>query len=419
MAYFGKALCSGVTRFAALSVAVAGMTGSTAVALPAPAVSPTWHIMQDEALPSAGPDNGLFGVSCPSPGSCVAVGDEGYNTAQRALVESLRAGTWRVTPSPGTSGAFPVDFLNSVSCISTSSCVAAGWAAGPMQDTYRTLIETSRGADWKVTRSPNPTTASNDLRGISCSSRTACVAVGDYGTSSSQKTLIETLRGGTWTVATSQATPSPFTVDFLNGVSCISATDCVAAGFAAGPNALQSRTLIESLSIDGWKITPSPNTVSPLNELYGISCSSPISCVAVGAAGTLASQKTLVETLTGGTWRIASSPNTTLPMNALYYTWCQSSTTCVAAGYGVSSIGTATKTLIETLKRGLWRITPSPNTSSPLNELYGYACAAPKACYAVGVDGYATEHNTLIETTTGKGRHHPQSSRSGRLASTK
>ena len=298
-----------------------------------------------------------------------------------------------------------------------SSCVAAGWATDAMQVTDRTLIETSSGANWKVTRSPNPTTASNDLLGISCSSRTACVAVGDDGTTSSKKRLLRHLAGvpGRW--STSPSTPSPFTVDFLNWVSCISATHCVAAGFAAGPNALQSRTLIETLSVGGWEITPSPNTPSPLNELYGISCSSPISCVAVGDAGTLASQKTLIETLTGGTWRITSSPNTTGPLNTLYYAWCQSSTTCVSAGYGISSTGTATKTLIETLKRGKWRITPSPNTSSPLNELYGYACAAPKACYTVGLDGYETEHNTLIEATTGTGRHHPQSSRWAPFAS--
>jgi hypothetical protein len=414
VAHFGKASCGRVTRFAALGVAVAGMTGSTAVALAAPAVGgpSTWHIMQDRVLPGAAPDNGLFGVSCPSPGSCVAVGDEGYSTAQRTLVERLRGGTWSVTASPGTPDAFPVDLLNSVSCISISSCVAAGWAADPMQDTDRTLIETSSGDNWKVTRSPNPNTASNDLLGISCSSRTACVAVGDDGTASSQKTLVETLSGGAWAVTTSPNTPSPFTIDFLNGVSCISATHCVAAGFAAGPNAMQSRTLIETLSIGGWKITPSPNTASPLNELYSISCSSPTSCVAVGDAGTLASQKTVIETLSQGTWRITSSPNTTEPLNTLYYAWCQSSTTCVAAGYGINSSGTATKTLIETLKRRRWGITQSANTSSPLNELYGYACAAPRACYAVGLEGYETEHNALIESTTGTARRQPQSSRS-------
>jgi hypothetical protein len=419
VAHFCNTLRGRVTTFAALAIVAAGTTGSPAVALAAPAIGvpPTWHIVQEGFLPRAMPDNGLFGVSCPSPGSCVAVGDEGYSAAQRPLVESLREGAWKVTASPGTSGAFPVDFLNSVSCISIASCVAAGWASDPNGVTDRTLIETSRGGSWKVTRSPNLTTLSNDLLGISCSSATACVAVGEYGTSSSQKTLIETLERVTWTVATSPSAPPPFTVDFLNGVSCISATQCVAAGFAATSNAMRSRTLIETLTVGGWKITPSPNTASPLNELYGISCSSPVSCVAVGDAGTVASQKTLIETLPHGSWRVTSSPHTTGALNTLYYARCRSSTTCVAAGYGISSTGTATKTLIETMSQGRWRVAPSPNTSSPLNELYGYACAAPKACYAVGLDGYETEHNALIEATAGTGRRQPKSTRPALLPS--
>ena len=254
MAHSGNASCSGVTRFAALTIVAAGMAGSPGVAAAAPVgVPPTWHIMQEGFLSGAMPDNGLFGVSCPAPGSCVAVGDEGYSTAQRPLVESFRGGAWKVTASPGTPGAFPVGFLNSVSCIPMTFCVAAGWASDPNGITDRTLIETSRGGSWKVSRSPNLTTLSNDLRGISCSSATACVAVGDYGVSSSQKTLIEALKGVSWTVANSPSAPSPFTVDFLNGVSCISATHCAAVGFAATSNAMRSRTLIETLGVDGWK----------------------------------------------------------------------------------------------------------------------------------------------------------------------
>ena len=143
----------------------------------------------------------------------------------------------------------------------------------------------------------------------------------------------------------------------------------------------------------------------------------PVSCVAVGDAGTMASQKTLIETLTNGSWRVTSSPNTTGALNTLYYARCRSATTCVAAGYGISSVGTATKTLIETLAQGRWRIDPSPNTSSPLNELYGYACAAPKTCYAVGLDGYVSEYNALIEATPGTGEGHAKSTRLARLPS--
>jgi hypothetical protein len=382
-------------------------TTTTALAAPAMAVSPTWYIMQRPVFPGAAPDNILFAVSCPSPGSCVAAGNEGYSSSQTTLVETLRGRTWRVTRSPGTSAAFPVDFLNSVSCISIASCVAAGWATDPREVTDRTLIETLSGTSWKVSRSPNPTTASNDLLGISCSSRTECVAVGDFGTTSSQKTLVETLsqsaggRGATWRLTPSPSTPSPFVIDFLNGVSCTSPTHCVAAGFAAGPTAMESRALIETLDDGTWTITPSTDTGSPLNELYGVSCSSPASCIAVGDTGTIGSQSTLIETLSGGKWRITPSPSTASSLNTLYYSWCSSSSSCVATGYAMNSAGTRAITLIENMDGGDWRIVPSPNTGSPLNELFGYSCASSTSCYAVGAQGDGNYHKALIETTSG------------------
>lgn len=393
----------GVVRTtAALGVSI-GLTCTAAVTLAAPAVavSPTWYIMQRPVLPAAAPDNILFAVSCPSPGACVAAGNEGYSSSQTTLVETMRGRTWSVTRSPGTSAAFPVDFLNALSCTSIASCVAAGWATDPKEVTDRTLVETLSGTGWKVTRSPNPTTASNDLLGISCSSPTECVAVGDFGTTNSQKTLVETLRGATWRLTPSPSTPSPFVIDFLNGVSCTSANHCVAAGFAAGPTAMESRTLIETLNDGKWTITPSPNTGSPLNELFGVSCASRASCVAVGDTGTIGSQSTLIETLSGGKWGITPSPSTALSLNTLYFSWCNSSTSCVATGYAMNSAGTRAKTLIENLGTGAWRIVPSPNTDSPLNELFGYSCASSTSCYAVGAQGDGNDHKALIETTSG------------------
>ena len=256
-----------VRSTAALGVAVAAIAASAvALAGPAVAVSPDWYILQRPVVPTAAPDNNLSAVSCPSPGACVATGSEGYSASQTSLVETLRRGTWRVTPSPHTPAAFPVDDLNSVSCMSISSCIAVGWAMDTRQVDDRTLIETLSGDSWKVSPSPSPSTASNDLFGVSCTSRSACVAVGDDGTTSSQKTLIETLVGNSWKLTPSPSTASPFPVDFLNGVSCSSSTHCVAAGLAAGSTAMESRTLIETLTNGKWTITPSPNSGSPINR---------------------------------------------------------------------------------------------------------------------------------------------------------
>ena len=86
-------------------------------------------------------------------------------------------------------------------------------------------------------------------------------------------------------------------------------------------------------------------------------------------------------------------------MNELFYVWCRSPTSCAAAGYAINSTGTEAKTLLTSLNGTTWAITPTPNTTSPLNELYGYSCMSSTACYAVGVRGTDSAQTALIEAT--------------------
>ena len=136
-----------------------------------------------------------------------------------------------------------------------------------------------------------------------------------------------------------------------------------------------------------------------MSTLSGTSCTSPNGCVAVGDYGSTGAQKTLVETLSGDTWTITPSPNTALPLNDFFYAWCRTRTSCAAAGYAMNSSGTETKTLVATLNGSIWTIIPTPNTRSPLNELYGYSCPASNSCYAVGVSGTDNAQTALIEAS--------------------
>jgi hypothetical protein len=391
---------SHVVRWAGVTTAVAcgALVGP---ATPGGATPTSWRIEQAKAIEDPPPDNLLFSASCPSARACVAVGYDGHGNLQGTLVETMRGNSWRVTPSPVTAPPYIDDHLNSVSCRSPTSCAAAGWATDATGTREHTLVETLRRGTWTVTPSPDTQSALNSLAGVSCPSSTSCVAVGYAGTPSSQKTLVEDLSRGKWRISPSPVASPPFVVNFLNAVSCISPTHCVAAGFAAGPTGMESRTLVETLSGGVWKLTPSPDTSSPINELYGVQCTSSTSCVAVGDDGSTTSQRTLVETLSGGTWRLTRSPDTPFALNELFYAWCSSSTTCVATGYAMNAQATEARTLIESLRRGAWRITPSPNTASPLNELYGYSCTSPNSCYAVGVEGTTLAQEALIETTAG------------------
>jgi hypothetical protein len=68
-------------------------------------------------------DNFLYGVSCASGTSCIAVGVASTSVSD-ILIEAWNGSSWSAVPSPGTEN---IDaFLNGVSCTSASMCMAAG-----------------------------------------------------------------------------------------------------------------------------------------------------------------------------------------------------------------------------------------------------------------------------------------------------
>jgi hypothetical protein len=60
----------------------------------------TWHIVPRRDLLDPPQDTLLFGVSCPAPSSCVAVGYDGHSSLQATLVYTVSGDTWPVTSSP-------------------------------------------------------------------------------------------------------------------------------------------------------------------------------------------------------------------------------------------------------------------------------------------------------------------------------
>jgi hypothetical protein len=104
---------------------------------------------------------------------------------------------------------------------------------------------------WSVVPSPSPSATGNWLSAASCVSATVCMAVGFKSTSSTQNdyaTLAESWDGTGWSVVPS---PSRGPRSNLNGVSCISAASCTAAGTNDTTGSAQSRTLIESGAASG------------------------------------------------------------------------------------------------------------------------------------------------------------------------
>lgn len=82
----------------------------------------------------ADPNPGLYGVSCPVPGACVAVGQyDDQNSNPHGLIETLSGGTWTPAnaPLPAGASADHESRLSAVACPATGTCIATGFYTGP------------------------------------------------------------------------------------------------------------------------------------------------------------------------------------------------------------------------------------------------------------------------------------------------
>jgi hypothetical protein len=293
--------------------------------------------------PNQGPadsTNYLQDVSCASPTVCTAVGDSQVSgSPSKTLVESWDGTSWTVVtaPNPATAGG---NLLISVSCVSATACTAVGYTllSGGVD---RTLIESWDGTSWSLVPSRNPVSGGDYLYGVSCTSATACTAVGATFDGSG-RTLIESWDGTSWTVVPS---PNPSANDNLNGVSCASAAACIAVGSRAN-NSSVDRTLIESWDGTSWTVVPSSNPGSASDYLYGVSCTSAAACTAVGDATDTSVDQTLIESWDGTSWTVVPSPNRGVKGSALNSISCTSATACTAAGWSKTESGVF-RTLIE------------------------------------------------------------------------
>ena len=171
-----------------------------------------WTIVPSPELPTTDggeSDNELNGVDCTSATACIAVGDGndngGDSGTQQALAESWNGSTWTVMPTPDVgTGA---NQLASVTCTSATACVAVGSASGVGQ----TLVETWNGTTWSVVPSPTPTGAGGYLAWVSCADADDCMAVGSSDTGTDFNTLAESWNGSDWSIVTTLNGPTPGT----------------------------------------------------------------------------------------------------------------------------------------------------------------------------------------------------------------
>jgi hypothetical protein len=390
----GRSIRRGVAAAWLAGAVGAGIAGLGVTVAGASAVPGSWSVI---ASPDATPnlDNTLTAVSCVSASFCMAVGDADNGSGTDTLAEMWNGAAWTITASPDLP-ASPGDELTGVSCLSEQFCMASGYAYNGSHDV--TLIEQWDGAAWSIVSSPDTTASDpNLLRAISCTTTTSCVAVGTASSNSTFQTLIETWQGpgAGWTI-----TPSPDSsagqANQLSGVSCAGGGFCMAIGHYNVGNA--PRSLAEVWNGGDWSMVPSPSSVGYQNpQLNGISCTSASFCVAVGTAGSVALlAQNLTETWDGGSWSITPSPDTSLVDNYLQGVSCSTPSSCVAAGYRDGNASYALQAL--QWDGSAWTMGPTLDAPGPvaLGQGAAVSCGAASGCTVVSAYQVGAALKTLV-----------------------
>jgi hypothetical protein len=311
----------------------------------------------------------------------------------RALVVAVAALplTWvgalaaNAAPATTTSG-----YLDSVACATTSSCVAVGTTSNA-SGAEIPFAEVWNGKAWSQSSVPEPTGANTAiLYGVSCASASSCTAVGIYhkgpNTSATWPSLVEHWNGASWVL---QSAPPPSTGQeiWLMGVSCPTTTSCTAVGYLQHATGDADSAIVEHWNGAAWATQSFPGGTTGSPSLSGVSCSSATSCVAVGSrlSATLDGSVQVVGAWNGKTWSLQPASAVSGAKDTLLTSVsCTSATTCTAAGYYDPADGGA-ENVVEQWKNAGWTIEKSPGPAgSTSSSLAGVDCTAPSACTVVG-----------------------------------
>ena len=359
-------------------VALSGATVVVVLCTASPVAAAGWST---QLLPSSW---ALGAVSCADRSACTAVGslrgEPGHGLTLAARWDGRR---WFQQHTPSTAGG--ADSLTGVSCTSRTACMAVGWCY--CSAVFRPLAQRWNGRQWSVLRVPHRRGAT--LNAVSCSSPSACTAVGSTNaTAFNQAVLVERWDGRSWAV---QTAPTPGWADRtrFDGVSCVSQTLCSAVGTSVGGQGdVTTRLLVERWDGTGWTIDRAPLPDGSFDtDLSGVACTSSVACTAVGDVDGAA----LVERWNGSRWSIQPTPHEVqAPLSGVS---CASVTMCEAVGAAnldaQGSTAPPPEMVAERWNGRRWSLQHVP--SSPDGSwLSAVACPSMHSCVALGsIDGAA------------------------------
>jgi hypothetical protein len=414
-----------------LAVRVVGLVAilaGTVFALPAAAYGANWTIQP--TLGPAGPaESALTSVSCVSAGACMAVGtsDGGHanNEFGNELVnvgsfsESWDGSAWTVVPTAGSAGPNPG--LSAVSCASAVYCVAVGQTHSGGSNgvinkfgfgASRALIEVWKDTTWTVQPQPGAALAGSALFGVSCSSTSFCLAVGQTGNGA----VAEIWNGSGWSLQHMASAARHGTVPLA--VSCLSASSCTAVGWYNANNG-QGITigvpLAERWNGRRWSVERPPSQGLYGPQLTSVSCVSRSFCLATGTYangnGTIVGSP-FAERFDGSRWTPARTG--LARYGVLYGVSCLLSTYCQGAGQydprAVPAPGTP-EPLAESWNGARWERSALPQVAAPSlpngdldgtnPALLAISCVSQIGCTSVGDQAVGSLSVPLAQSVAG------------------
>ena len=343
-----------------------------------------------QTTPLVGYGGTLESVTCASASACTAVGNYVPETGPLAapLAETWNGSSWTSQSIPNLTGA-KVSALQAVACSATKACAAAGYYKKTQGGSAIALAEVWESETWKAIAVPVPTGAKwSQLERVACPAAKACTAVGFYESSTKEDlALIERWNGSSWTRETApiphEASEGVYRYEDLDGISCISASNCTAAGSYAS-----SKNGTDAAFVDRWNGTNwTAETIPGLGErnwsyLSAIVCASTTSCTATGGYEEALVKTAVVARWNGTTWTYEVVPAPLGGENLSFHDISCPSGVCTVVG---SYSGSKLQSIAEWWNGTTWEVQPFlPPSGSSEMTLHDLACVSSYVCTAVG-----------------------------------
>jgi hypothetical protein len=330
-------------------------------------------------------------VSCSSAKSCLAVSQNVDSAGDPSPVADAWNGTaWRplTVPLPkGASGG-----LNGVSC-KHATCLAVGYYL-TTSGAFPLAVKWTGKSLTTVAAPPMPAGALDATLGdVSCVTAKSCVMFGSATRTGGAWIVIDTWNGAKWTLH-ANALPAGMAEVMFNGVSCVSATYCVAGGMFISKSFAFGTLLVSwnGRAVTAIKVPVPKGASSP--QITDVSCVSATSCVATGLSVSSTTSFGFTDVLSGKTWK-AASVAWPKGSSGLLAVSCASSRSCVAVGEDrMTNINAANDGDAAAVSYNGKSWTGQPNVPGPgkgyASEFGGVSCVTATYCVASGLTGKAS-----------------------------